>query len=116
MGDEVFPLKTYLRRLYSGSQNKGDNEESISNYRLSRAKRVVENSFGILSQKFQNFQRTLISLPENADNINFATSILHNYLRDQDVGLSDGGVLQMFEAFLQKYQTKQDVPTRVLLK
>jgi len=29
-------------------------------------------------------------LPENAD-INFATCILHNYLRDQDVGRSDMG-------------------------
>jgi len=93
VGDEAFPLKTYLRRLYSGSQNKEDNEDSISKYRLSRAKRVAENAFEILSQKFQIFQRTLKSLPENADNINFATCILHNYLRNQDVGLSDWGVL-----------------------
>jgi hypothetical protein len=50
---------------------------------------VLENAFGILSQKFQIYQRTLRSLPENADNILFATCILHNYLRDQGVGLSD---------------------------
>jgi hypothetical protein len=49
---------------------------------------VVENAFGILSQKFQIYQRTLQSLPENADII-FATFILHSYLRDQGVGLSD---------------------------
>ena len=30
-------------------------------------------------------------MPENADNIIFATSILHYYLRDQGVGLSDMG-------------------------
>jgi hypothetical protein len=30
-------------------------------------------------------------LPENADNIIFATCILHNYLRDKGVGLSDMG-------------------------
>jgi hypothetical protein len=51
---------------------------------------VVENAFGILSQKFQIYQRTLQSLPENA-NIIFATYILHSHLRDQDVGLSDMG-------------------------
>jgi len=51
----------------------------------------VENAFGILSQKFQIYQRTLQSLPENADNINFVTCILHNYLRDQGVGLNDMG-------------------------
>jgi len=77
-------------RPYPGSQSKGDNEKSIFSYRLSRARRVVENAFGILSQKFQIYQRPLQSLPENADII-IATCILHNYLRDQGVGLSDMG-------------------------
>jgi len=31
-------------------------------------------------------------LPESADNIIFATCILHSYLRDQDVGLNDMGI------------------------
>jgi len=72
-------------------QSKGDGKKSIFNYGLSRARRVVENAFGILSQKFQIYQRTLQSLLENADNIIFATCILHNYLRDQGIGLSDMG-------------------------
>jgi hypothetical protein len=50
---------------------------------------VVENVFGILSHKFEIYQRTLQSFPENADNIIFATCILRNYQRDQGVGLSD---------------------------
>jgi hypothetical protein len=53
VGDEAFPLKTYLMRLYPGSQVNRDNEKQNFNYRLSRAKRVAENAFGILSQKFQ---------------------------------------------------------------
>jgi len=77
-------------RPYPRSQNKGDNEKSIFNYRLSRATRVMVNAFGILSQKFQIHQRTLQSLPENAGII-LATCILHNYLRDQGVGLNDMG-------------------------
>jgi hypothetical protein len=48
----------------------------------------VENAFGILSQKIQIYQKALQSLPENADII-FATCILHNYLRNQGVGLND---------------------------
>ena len=35
VGDEAFPLKTYLIRPYLGSQSKGDNEDSIFNYQLS---------------------------------------------------------------------------------
>ena len=34
VGDEAFPPKTYLMRLYPGSQSKGDNEKSVFNYRL----------------------------------------------------------------------------------
>ena len=88
MGDEAFPLKTYLLKPYPGSQSKGNNEKSIFNYILSRSTRVMENAFGISSQKFEIYQRTLQSLPENAD-IFFAACILHSYLRDQGVGLSD---------------------------
>jgi hypothetical protein len=88
--DDACPLKTNLMRPYPGSTSKGDSEKSIFNYRLSRARRVVENAFGILSQKFQIYQRTLQSLPENADII-YATCILHNYLKEQGVGLSDMG-------------------------
>jgi hypothetical protein len=51
--------------------------------------RVVEKTFGILDQKFKIHQRTLQSLPENADI--FTTCILHNYLREQGVGLSGMG-------------------------
>ena len=51
----------------------------------------MENAFGILSQKIQIYHRALKSLPENADNIIFATCILHSCLRDQGVGLSDMG-------------------------
>jgi hypothetical protein len=92
VGDKTFSLKTYLIRPYPGSQSKGNIEKSIFNYYwLSRARRVVANAFGILIQKFQMYYKTLQSLPENADNTVFATCILHNYLRDLGVGLSDMG-------------------------
>jgi hypothetical protein len=48
--DEACPLKNYLMRPYPRPQSKGDNEKSIFNYRLSRARRVVEKALGTLRQ------------------------------------------------------------------
>ncbi|XP_017881154.1 protein ALP1-like [Ceratina calcarata] len=80
VGDEAFPLKTYLLRPYPGVQLSHDTR--IFNYRLSRARRVVENAFGILAQKFRIYHRRLNANPENADNIILSTCILHNFIRD----------------------------------
>ncbi|XP_047499503.1 uncharacterized protein LOC125045951 [Penaeus chinensis] len=92
VGDEAFPLKTYLLRPYPGSQASDDDQKRLFNFRLSRARRVVENAFGILSQRFRIYQRTLNLLPDNADNVIFATCILHNYLRDNATNVTNMNV------------------------
>lgn len=84
VGDEAFPLKSYLMRPYPGTQI-DDNEKRAYNYRLSRARRVVENAFGILSHKFLIYQRTLNLDPENANVIVYATCLLHNFIRDDNL-------------------------------
>lgn len=53
VGDGVFPCKTYSMRPYSGRRLSQD--QRMFNYRLSRARRVSENAFGILCQKFRIF-------------------------------------------------------------
>jgi hypothetical protein len=53
-----------------------------SNYRLSRARRVVENAFCILTQKFRLFYSRIQLTPENADKVVLAACVLHNYLRN----------------------------------
>lgn len=85
VGDEAFPQKTYLMRPYPGAQARDDSEKRYYNYRLSRARRVVENAFGILSQKFLIYQRTLNLDPENADVIVYATCLLHNFMRNENI-------------------------------
>jgi len=80
LGDEAFPLKTYLMRPYPGKQL-DDLSKQIYNYRVCRTRRVVENCFGILAQKFRIYNRRIQSKPENVDYIILATCVLHNYIK-----------------------------------
>ena len=56
-------------------------EELILNYRLSRARRTVENAFGILANRFRVFLSHVPLTPENTVKVTLATCALHNYLR-----------------------------------
>ena len=57
-------------------------ERKIFNYRLSRARRIIENAFGILVARFGTF-KTHINI--QLDNINkdvvMASCALHNFLQ-----------------------------------
>ena len=52
----------------------------IFNYRLSRARRIVENAFGILVQWWRVFDRRICMDDHNVMKIVNATCVLHNYL------------------------------------
>ncbi|XP_064462305.1 uncharacterized protein LOC135372766 [Ornithodoros turicata] len=49
--------------------------------RLSRARRIVENAFGVLSNRWRVCQSPLRHSPDRAGNIVLATVALHNFLR-----------------------------------
>lgn len=74
VGDEAFPLKPYLLRPYPGKSLDTD-DKRIYNYRLSRARRVVENAFGILTQRFRIYNRRIQAKPQYADFIILATCV-----------------------------------------
>lgn len=55
IGDEAFRLHKRVMKPYGRAQAIEDIEKTIFNYRLSRARRVSENAFGLLSQIFRTF-------------------------------------------------------------
>nr|CAI5856995.1 unnamed protein product [Callosobruchus analis] len=52
VADDAFPLQRHIMNPYAGTHAKGA-PKRIYNYRLSRARRIVENAFGILSAVFR---------------------------------------------------------------
>ena len=81
VGDDAFPLKTYLLKPYA---HRGLNQkERIFNYRLSRARRVVENAFGILAARFRVFRSPMEIQPHKAKKVVLAAVVLHNFLRER---------------------------------
>ena len=81
VGDDAFPIKTYLMKLYP-SRNL-DITQRIFNYRLSRVRRIVENVFGILSSRFVVFQKPIPLEPEKVEKVVLAACALHNFLRSK---------------------------------
>uniref|UniRef100_A0A3Q0QRU5 DDE Tnp4 domain-containing protein n=1 Tax=Amphilophus citrinellus TaxID=61819 RepID=A0A3Q0QRU5_AMPCI len=79
VADEAFPLQRHIMRPYPGRQLQ--RKERCFNYRLSRARRIVENAFGILSTQWQMYHRVLGICPRKADSVVKATCILQNYMR-----------------------------------
>lgn len=84
VGDDAFPLKPYLMKPYS--KPKLTKEERIYNYRISRARRIVENAFGILASRFRVFGQPLALKVETTTKIVKATCAIHNWLRITSAG------------------------------
>lgn len=81
IGDEAFALKPYLMRPYPYRQSRIDIRKENFNLRLCKARRIVENAFGILAQKWRIFYRPIDLSVETTIVIVKTTCILHNFLR-----------------------------------
>ena len=77
--DDAFRLTPNTMKPYS-IRGMSD-EERIYNYRLSRARRVVENAFGILANRFQVLMTTMGQVPGTVRTITTAAILLHNLMR-----------------------------------
>lgn len=92
LGDSAFTLSRNLLKPFNQRQSNEKEICSIFNYRLSRARRTVENAFGILSQVFRMFLTPLAIKPESIDTVTLAACLLHNLLRDNNITQIDENV------------------------
>lgn len=83
VSDEGIGMNTHIMRPYPFKQL--TNEKRIFNYRLSRARRTVENAFGILSSVWRVFSSTILLSPEKVTKVILTCCVLHNMLRNRKV-------------------------------
>src|SRR5207249_5607587 len=80
VADNAFALKLYMMKPYSHACLAID-EKICNKYRFSKARRIVENAFGILANRFRVFRSPMALGPEDAGVVTSADCDLHNYIR-----------------------------------
>lgn len=82
IGDDAFAMHKHLLKPYGGHGL--SLKQRIFNYRICRARRFVECTFGILSNKFRIFHRPINLDPAFATVVIEACVVLHNFIRVRD--------------------------------
>lgn len=82
VADDAFALKNYLLKPYPFRNLNAT--QRIFNYRLSRARRVVENVFGILAARFRVLGKPIALYPSNAKKVTLAVCALHNFIMSRN--------------------------------
>ena len=86
VGDDAFPLRIDLLKPFANRVRPYERlrqvvlEMRVFNYRLSRARLVVECAFGILAARFRIFYTKIMLEPHKVENIVKACVVMHNYL------------------------------------
>jgi DDE superfamily endonuclease len=97
LGDDIFPLTTYLMKPYPRQRDLVDMPRRISDFRLnhilfsifvtftiffrmSRARRIVENAFGILVHRFEVFRSPIRMEVDEVKFVVLSCVFLHNWL------------------------------------
>ena len=83
VADEAFALRRHIMKPFPHTNQ--IRREHIFSYRLSRARRTIENAFGILANRFRVFMSPIQLPPSKIDTIVLACTSLHNFLRRDHV-------------------------------
>ena len=81
VGDDAFSLKTWLMKPFA--HRNLTREQRVFNYRLSRARRIVENAFGIMANRFGALLNTFRQSARSVISMVKCCIILHNILRSR---------------------------------
>lgn len=81
VADDAFPLQPHILKPYPFNSQ---GSMRIYNYRLSRARRIVENAFGIISSVFRVLRKPILLAPERVESVVLAVCTLHNYLMSEE--------------------------------
>ena len=94
VADEAFPLRTYMMKPYARATL--TDPRRICNYRISRARRVIENCFGICASRFRIFRRPIIRKVDTVVAITKAVVVLHNYLMRHESKYCPSGFADLY--------------------
>lgn len=91
VADQAFPLHTRIMRPFPGERNELSDIKTIFNYRLSRARRCVENTFGILVQRWRILRKPIVADVSTCEQIIKACVVLHNFVQvsEEDIPISE---------------------------
>lgn len=82
VGDGAFGISNKILKPYARSNM--THKKKIFNYRLSRSRRYIESTFGIMSNKFRVFHTPINVSFDVTKNIVKACCVLHNFIRIRD--------------------------------
>lgn len=86
ISDEAFALHKHLIKPFP--QRDLNHERRIFNYRLSRGRNVVENTFGLISARFRILQTPINVSVNSICYITMAICVLHNFLMKRGAAYS----------------------------
>ncbi|XP_050339370.1 uncharacterized protein LOC126765690 [Bactrocera neohumeralis] len=88
VADDAFRMQKHILKPYPGKNLTAG--QRIFNYRLSRARRVVENAFGIMAKRFQILYRPIQLNEHKTTQITLACCALHNFLIKKNASYLEG--------------------------
>ena len=79
VADDAFPLRVDMLKPFRQADLICQ-DRKLYNYRVSRARRIVENAFGIMASRFRIFHSQINLRPERIESVVMASCALHNFL------------------------------------